>query len=47
MVQINVLVTFEGKNYLTNVITNWNTPEEEIFQLAYEQVQKQWEKEFK
>lgn len=47
MVQVNVLVTFEGKKYLTNVITTWNTSEEEIFQLAYKQVQKQWEKSIK
>jgi hypothetical protein len=42
MVQVNVLVTFEGKNYLTNVITSRTTPEEEIGKLAYEQVKKQW-----
>jgi hypothetical protein len=43
MLQVNVKVTFEGKNYLTNVLANPNTPEEEIYRLAYEQVQKQWQ----
>ncbi len=42
LVQVNVMVMFEGKSYLTNVIANHNTPEEEIYQLAFEQVQKQW-----
>ncbi|MFB5194326.1 BA3454 family stress response protein [Neobacillus sp. KR4-4] len=44
MVQVEVTVTFEGKSYLTNVITNRETSEDEIFQLALEQVQKQWKK---
>ncbi|MFD0828715.1 BA3454 family stress response protein [Neobacillus sp. M.A.Huq-85] len=44
MLQVNVMVTYQGKNYLTNVITNRNTSEEEIFRLAYEQVQKQYER---
>ncbi|MDM5331502.1 BA3454 family stress response protein [Neobacillus sp. CF12] len=43
MLQVNVKVTYEGKDYLTNVIANSNTPEEEIYRLAYEQVQKQWQ----
>ncbi|MBI0575808.1 BA3454 family stress response protein [Neobacillus cucumis] len=44
MLQVNVMVTYQGKNYLTNVITNRNTSEEEIFRLAYEQVQKQYQR---
>jgi hypothetical protein len=44
MVQIEVTITFEGKSYLTNVITNPETSHEEILRLAYEQVQKQWKK---
>ncbi|MCM3118054.1 BA3454 family stress response protein [Neobacillus sp. MER 74] len=44
MVQVEVTVTFEGKSYLTNVITNRETSEDKIFQLALEQVQKQWKK---
>ncbi|MFF2450161.1 BA3454 family stress response protein [Neobacillus sp. NPDC058068] len=44
MVQVEVTITFEGRNYLTNVITNQDTPDEEILRLAYEQVQKQWKK---
>lgn len=42
MVQVNVMITFEGKSYLTNVLTHRNTSEEEIYCLAFEQVQKQW-----
>lgn len=42
MMQVNVTVTYEGKSYLTNVLTNPNTSEEEIYHLALEQVQKQW-----
>ncbi|WP_026563693.1 BA3454 family stress response protein [Bacillus sp. UNC41MFS5] len=44
MVQVEVTVTLEGKSYLTNVIANRETSEDEIFQLALEQVQKQWKK---
>lgn len=44
MVQVEVTVTLEGKSYLTNVIANHDTSDDEIFQLALEQVQKQWKK---
>ncbi len=44
MVQINVKVEYEGKNYLTNVITSRETSEEEVFRLALEQVKQQWTK---
>lgn len=44
MVQVEVTITFEGKSYLTNVIADRNTSDEEIMRLAYEQVQKQWKK---
>ncbi|MFJ7725812.1 BA3454 family stress response protein [Neobacillus sp. NPDC097160] len=44
MVQVEVTITFEGKSYLTNVITNRETSEDEILRLAFEQVQKQWKK---
>ncbi|MDR6122888.1 BA3454 family stress response protein [Neobacillus rhizosphaerae] len=44
MVQIEVTITFEGRSYLTNVITNPETSNEEVLRLAYEQVQKQWKK---
>jgi hypothetical protein len=44
MVQVHVTVKYEGMCYLTNVITDRNTSDEEIFRLAYEQVQKQWKK---
>ncbi|WHY75578.1 BA3454 family stress response protein [Neobacillus sp. WH10] len=44
MVQVEVTITFEGKSYLTNVITNRETSDDEILRLAYEQVKKQWKK---
>jgi hypothetical protein len=44
MVQVDVQITFEGKRYLTNVLINGNTSNEEILRLAYEQVEKQWKK---
>lgn len=44
MVQVNVTVQYDGKNYLTNVITSHDMSEDEIFQLALEQVKQQWDK---
>ncbi|MCH6267950.1 BA3454 family stress response protein [Neobacillus citreus] len=44
MVQIEVNISFEGRNYWTNVIADQNTSDEEILRLAFEQVQKQWKK---
>ena len=44
MVQVEVTINFEGKRYLTNVITHRETSDDEIFRLALEQVQKQWKK---
>ncbi|MDN3018718.1 BA3454 family stress response protein [Neobacillus drentensis] len=44
MVQVEVTITFEGRSYLTNVITTRDTTDEEILRLAFEQVQKQWKK---
>ncbi|WP_040208727.1 BA3454 family stress response protein [Neobacillus jeddahensis] len=44
MVQVEVTITFEGKSYLTNVITHRETTNDEILRLAFEQVQKQWKK---
>ncbi|UOQ93326.1 BA3454 family stress response protein [Halobacillus shinanisalinarum] len=35
-------VTFKGKNYQTNVIANKNKSEKEVYQIAKEQVLKQW-----
>jgi hypothetical protein len=42
MVQVNVTVEYEGRNYLTNVLTNPHASEKEIMELALEQVKKQW-----
>ncbi|MEH7106705.1 MULTISPECIES: BA3454 family stress response protein [Bacillaceae] len=44
MVQVEVTIHFEGRKYLTNVITDRETSNEEIMRLAYEQVEKQWKK---
>ncbi|AZU62929.1 BA3454 family stress response protein [Neobacillus mesonae] len=44
MMQIEVTIMFEGKSYLTNVIADRNTSDEEIMRLALEQVEKQWKK---
>ncbi|MEH7097045.1 BA3454 family stress response protein [Neobacillus vireti] len=44
MVQVEVKITFEGKSYLTNVIAQRETSEDEILRLATEQIQKQWKK---
>lgn len=42
MVNVTVLIDYMGKNYQTNVIAKRGTAEEEIQQMAYEQVRKQW-----
>lgn len=42
MQQYTVNVVFQGKSYQTNVIADKYTSEEEILQIAFEQVQKQW-----
>jgi len=42
MRQVTVTVDFKGKNYLTNVIADRDTPEEEIMETARQQVLKQW-----
>lgn len=42
MCQYTISVIFQGKQYQTNVIADKNATEHEVFQLAFEQVQKQW-----
>ncbi|NHM31106.1 BA3454 family stress response protein [Neobacillus terrae] len=44
MVQVNITVNYEGKNYLTNVIAPKYTSEEEISRMAHQQVERQWRK---
>ena len=44
MCQYTIYVTLEGKIYQTNVITNKNKPIEEVYDIAMEQVLKQWAK---
>lgn len=42
MYEYIIYVTFKGKNYQTNVIANQKYSKEEIYQIAKEQVMKQW-----
>jgi hypothetical protein len=42
MREITVTVDLKGKNYLTNVIADRETSEEEILEMARKQVQEQW-----
>lgn len=42
MREITVTVDYKGKNYLTNVIADRDTSDEEVLQKAREQVLKQW-----
>ncbi|MEH7885050.1 BA3454 family stress response protein [Bacillus sp. JJ1609] len=42
MREVTVTVDLKGKNYLTNVIADRDTPEEEIIETARQQVLKQW-----
>lgn len=42
MYEYIIYVTLKGKIYQTNVIANKNQPEKEIYQIAEEQVLKQW-----
>ncbi|MCQ6280863.1 BA3454 family stress response protein [Bacillus sp. EB600] len=42
MYNYTIYVTFKGKIYQTNVIANKQQSEEEVYQIAQEQVVKQW-----
>jgi hypothetical protein len=42
MREVTVTVDLKGKNYLTNVIADHDTPDEEILEIARDQVMKQW-----
>lgn len=42
MIEVTVTIQYLGKNYVTNVLANRETAEEEIMQLALDQVMKQW-----
>jgi hypothetical protein len=42
MREVTVTVDFKGKNYLTNVIADRDTSDEEIIEKARQQVLKQW-----
>jgi hypothetical protein len=42
MYEYTLSITFKGKQYQTNVIAGKDSTEQEIYQLALEQVQLQW-----
>jgi hypothetical protein len=42
VIEVTVKLNFKGKNYQTNVIARKDTPEKQILQIAWEQVEKQW-----
>lgn len=42
MREVTVTIDFKGKNYLTNVIADRDTSDEEIIEKARQQVLKQW-----
>ncbi|MGM0879208.1 MAG: BA3454 family stress response protein [Bacillota bacterium] len=42
MYEYTIYVTFKGTIYQTNVIANKKQSEEEVYQIAKEQVLKQW-----
>ncbi|WP_156177998.1 BA3454 family stress response protein [Bacillus sp. SA1-12] len=42
MYKYTIHVMFEGKIYQTNVIAQKNKSEKEVYEMAKEQVQKQW-----
>lgn len=42
MYEYTISVTFQGKQYQTNVIAEKDSTEQEVYQLALEQVKKQW-----
>ncbi|WP_234396844.1 BA3454 family stress response protein [Bacillus massiliglaciei] len=41
MVQVTVKVDYEGKSYMTNVLTKHGASKEEIFSQALDQIKKQ------
>jgi hypothetical protein len=42
MYEYTVFITFQGKQYQTNVIALKDLSEQEVYQLALKQVQEQW-----
>jgi hypothetical protein len=42
MYQYTISIMYQGKQYQTNVIASKESTEQEIYQLALEQVQMQW-----
>jgi hypothetical protein len=42
MIKVTVTIKYQGKNYVTNVITDKEANEDTIRELAFEQVKKQW-----
>ncbi|WP_264737858.1 BA3454 family stress response protein [Cytobacillus firmus] len=42
MIEVTIKLNYKSKYYLTNVIVNKNTPEEEILLIAKKQISNQW-----
>ena len=42
MIKVNVTVSYQGKDYVTNVLAARDANEEEILRSATKQVKKQW-----
>ncbi|MBM7653434.1 BA3454 family stress response protein [Neobacillus cucumis] len=42
MYKYTIYVTYKGKVYQTNVLADKNQPEDEVYRIAKEQVEKQW-----
>lgn len=42
MVEVTLTIEHKGKNYQTNVIVRKDTPQNQIFRIAEEQIKKQW-----
>jgi len=42
MVEVEVTINYEGKNYKTNVLVKRGATREEVQQLALEQIKRQW-----
>lgn len=42
MFQYTISVTYQGRQYQTNVLAAKDATEQEVFELAFEQVQEQW-----
>ncbi|MBP0725702.1 BA3454 family stress response protein [Bacillus sp. RG28] len=42
MVEVEVTINYNGKNYKTNVLVNRGATRDEVYKLALDQIKKQW-----